>query len=105
MGRYVPMEWKVLKTPYIYICLARLFIFRLRQISAKNHFTMEDVNDLLLTCQNLGLEVIPLIQTFGHLEFILKHREYAYLRYVSEMPESSYPCYEDSLGFISEMVN
>ena len=66
---------------------------------------MEDVDDLLRTCQNLGLEVIPLIQTFGHLEFILKHEEFAYLRDVDEMPESICPCHNDTMEVISEIVD
>lgn len=31
-------------------------------------------------CEKLGMEVIPLIQTYGHLEWLLKHEEWARLR-------------------------
>ena len=38
------------------------------------HYTLQEVTDFLQFCQNLGLEVIPLVQTFGHLEYVLKVR-------------------------------
>ena len=39
------------------------------------HYTLQEVTDFVQFCQNLGLEVIPLVQTFGHLEYVLKVRE------------------------------
>eukprot|EP00092_Neocalanus_flemingeri_P007701 GFUD01008317.1.p1 GENE.GFUD01008317.1~~GFUD01008317.1.p1 ORF type:complete len:703 (+),score=116.08 GFUD01008317.1:215-2323(+) len=78
---------------------------RLSSVAAKNHYTHTEVEDLLKTCQELGLEVIPLVQTFGHLEFILKHEEFSYLRDVEEMPESICPCHNDTMGLVREIVD
>ncbi len=52
-----------------------------------------------------GLDVIPLIQTFGHMEFILKHEEYAELRDTPEMPESICPCHEGTFPLIMEYID
>lgn len=37
-------------------------------------------NRIWQLCEDLGLEIIPLIQTFGHLEWLLKHKQWAHLR-------------------------
>ena len=63
------------------------------------------MKDFVEFCEILGLEVIPLVQTFGHLEFVLKHEEFAYLRDVPEMPESICPCHDDTMGVIKEIVD
>ena len=49
--------------------------------------------------------MIPLVQTFGHMEFILKHEEFSYLRDVEEMPESICPCHNDTMGLVREIVD
>ena len=58
------------------------------------------------TCKELGLDVIPLVQTFGHMEFILKHELFSNLRDVAEMPESDIPEYiSDAAELISAALN
>ena len=74
-------------------------------MAANNHYTLAEVNDLLKACQSFGLEVIPLVQTFGHMEFVLKHKEFSYLRDVEEMPESICPCHNDTMGVVREIVD
>uniref|UniRef100_A0A0K2TV29 beta-N-acetylhexosaminidase n=1 Tax=Lepeophtheirus salmonis TaxID=72036 RepID=A0A0K2TV29_LEPSM len=78
---------------------------RLQVTSASNHYTKDDLKAILSTCTSLGFIVIPLIQTFGHMEFILKLKEFAYLRDVADMPESICPCHEDAMGLLKEMVD
>jgi len=43
-------------------------------------YTPAEVADFLAHCAGLGLEVIPLQQCFGHVEYILHHERYAALR-------------------------
>ena len=74
-------------------------------MAANNHYTLAEVNDLLKACQSFGLEVIPLVQTFGHKEVILKHERFSYLRDVEEMPESICPCHNDTMGVVREIVD
>lgn len=52
----------------------------LKRLSAKNAYTLEQVKEILQYAEDLKLEVIPLIQTFGHMEFALKHKELAEMR-------------------------
>ena len=41
------------------------FSGKLAGIAAKNHYTVEQIKLMLDKCEELGLEVIPLVQTFG----------------------------------------
>ncbi|MGV8138938.1 MAG: family 20 glycosylhydrolase [Mangrovibacterium sp.] len=49
-------------------------------ISNKYAYTPEQVKDFMNYCDSLGIEVIPLQQCFGHVEYILRHSRYANLR-------------------------
>lgn len=51
-----------------------------------------------------GLSVMPLIQTFGHLEFALKLKEFVHLREVAESPQSLCPSRNDSVHFVEAMI-
>ena len=43
-------------------------------------YSPEEVRLLLDTCRQLGLTAVPLVQTFGHLEWLLSQPAYADLR-------------------------
>lgn len=68
-------------------------------------YTKEEIKRLLELASSLGMEVIPLVQTFGHLEFVLKHADFAYLR---EQPASDWslcPLREGSITLLAEMID
>lgn len=78
---------------------------QLSNISALNAYTKEDVakiNDLAMKSK---LAVIPLIQTFGHLEFVLKLEEFSHLREVHEYPQAICPTHEETLDLIVDMLD
>ncbi len=43
-------------------------------------YTDEEITAFLRHCEKLGLDVIPLQQCFGHVEYILRHPRYLALR-------------------------
>jgi hypothetical protein len=49
-------------------------------ISNKYAYTREEVKSFINHCSNLGIEVIPLQQCFGHVEYILRHDRYNHLK-------------------------
>ena len=49
-------------------------------ISNKYAYTRKQVKDFVSYCDSLGIEVIPLQQCFGHVEYILRHDRYSDLR-------------------------
>ncbi|GIY74528.1 hexosaminidase D [Caerostris extrusa] len=59
----------------------------LEQISARNAYSKNELNEILYLAKMNELEVIPLIQTFGHMEFMLKLQAYQDLREVPAYPQ------------------
>ncbi|CAN5774237.1 hypothetical protein BH09VER1_BH09VER1_16940 [soil metagenome] len=49
-------------------------------ISNRYAYTRREVQGFIRDCTRWGLDVIPLQQCFGHLEYILQHQRYAHLR-------------------------
>ncbi|CAH0395073.1 unnamed protein product [Bemisia tabaci] len=76
----------------------------LRNVSATNAYTKTEILDLLQICDSLDMEVIPLIQTFGHMEYVLKLADFMNLREVQQYPEVICPSKAHSRQVIEEMV-
>lgn len=52
-----------------------------------NAYTLEEVKGILQAAKDAQLDIIPLVQTFGHLEWILKLEEFASLREHPSFPQ------------------
>ena len=52
----------------------------LKILARKDAYTAEQLKQFLEKASTLKLEVVPLVQTFGHMEFVLKHDKYKDLR-------------------------
>ncbi|XP_067010498.2 hexosaminidase D [Anabrus simplex] len=76
----------------------------LRNLSAYNAYTKEQVVQLLDWARKSGLEVIPLVQTFGHLEYALKLPEFKGLRELASFPQELCPSLPASHEFVKELV-
>lgn len=60
---------------------------RLKHAAANNAFTKNDIYQIKSLARANQLEIIPLVQTFGHLEFILKLEVYRHLRESDSYPQ------------------
>jgi len=83
----------------------------LKVAAREGHYTVADVEEVLQSAQLLELEIIPLVQTFGHLEFLLKHQQFSHLREMPDFPNSLRPVDSDKdqeksegLALVCEMV-
>ncbi|RZF43937.1 hypothetical protein LSTR_LSTR006745 [Laodelphax striatellus] len=77
---------------------------RLAPLAAGNAYSKQDVQEIIDAAVNNGLEVIPLVQTFGHVEFALKHSEFSELREVPESPQALCPSLNASHDFVHQMI-
>jgi hexosaminidase len=50
------------------------------QIANRYVYTRAEIKEFIGYCHQLGIDVIPLQQSFGHVEYILRHNKYAALR-------------------------
>ncbi|XP_036322722.1 hexosaminidase D isoform X2 [Rhagoletis pomonella] len=76
----------------------------LQELSARNAYKAEELKDFLETAAMHGLSIMPLIQTFGHIEFALKLPRFEHMREISESPQSICPSQQDSIAFIQNML-
>ncbi|XP_049533546.1 hexosaminidase D [Anopheles darlingi] len=76
----------------------------LAPLAAHNAYNRDDLLQILKTAFALGLNVIPLVQTFGHLEYALKLKEFTHLRETEDSPQALCPSYNASMAFLEELL-
>ncbi|XP_023412523.1 hexosaminidase D isoform X2 [Loxodonta africana] len=77
----------------------------LKLLRAKHAYSPSEIREILHLARQNELEVIPLVQTFGHMEFVLKHDAFAHLREVAIFPNTLNPHEAESLALVGAMVD
>ncbi|CAG5135906.1 unnamed protein product [Candidula unifasciata] len=77
----------------------------LRVLRAAHAYSEDDLRQILKNAEDFELEVIPLVQTFGHLEFVLKHEPLAHLREIAKYPMALCPSNPESLHLVVAMID
>ncbi|XP_015516621.1 hexosaminidase D [Neodiprion pinetum] len=72
--------------------------------SIANGYTMQEARQILQIAGESGLAVVPLVQTFGHMEFVLKHDEWRSLREVELFPSSMCPSNPATLPLVKSLI-
>ncbi|XP_012261383.2 hexosaminidase D-like [Athalia rosae] len=80
------------------------FTGEIKNISALNCYTHQEIVEIQRLAEDNDLEVIPLIQTFGHFEFVLKLDKYKDMREVSHYPQALCPSHNRTLPLLYEML-
>lgn len=78
---------------------------RLEFLSAHNAYAKGDIADILEMAKKNDLIIIPLIQTFGHMEHVLKLKEFAELREVPNYPQVICPTNNKTLPLVKQMID
>ncbi|KAK5850432.1 hypothetical protein PBY51_001313 [Eleginops maclovinus] len=78
----------------------------LQLLQSKQHpaYSREEVLSMQEFAKSKGLEVIPLVQTFGHMEFVLKHGPLSSLRETAPCIGTLNPHREEGLQLLMEML-
>lgn len=73
-------------------------------LSSPDAFTPAELREFLATARGAGLTIIPLIQTYAHLEFALAHKELAHLREKPEIQAKVCARKPESAQFVKELL-
>ncbi|XP_005095719.1 hexosaminidase D [Aplysia californica] len=76
----------------------------LQGLAARNSYTKADIMQIQSLAKDNGLEIMPLVQTFGHMEFVLKYENNEKLRESAHTPQVIDSNSKASLTIISEMI-
>lgn len=74
-------------------------------IANKYTYSRKEVTSFVDYCESLGIEVIPLQQCFGHVDYILQHDRYAHLREDKRDPSQVCPLKtEDNITLFTDLI-
>ena len=75
------------------------------EIAAPDAFTKTEFAEILAAAKRLGLEPIPLMQTFGHGEYVLRHAKYHALREVPGRYDCYCPSKPETRAFLKRLLH
>lgn len=67
-------------------------------------YSKEEILKIQQLASDNGLDIIPLVQSFGHLEFLLKHDKYYELREAERYPNALCPSHPKSESAVLDMI-
>lgn len=80
------------------------FTGNLSGLAAGNAYSSSDIQRFRAAARENGLELVPLVQTFGHLEYVLKYERFEKLRESNFTPQVIAPSEEGSYLLLSEIL-
>jgi hypothetical protein len=69
---------------------------RLAEARHGNAYSLEDIAMIKQLAKENGLTIMPLVQTYGHLEWLLKVKSFAHLRESAEFTQVISPCINET---------
>lgn len=67
-------------------------------------YSVSEINKLLAEVKKHDILFVPLVQTFGHMEFVLKNKKFAHLRHVPNMTNAINPADSGSIPLVKSIV-
>lgn len=69
-----------------------------------NAYSREEIKDLVSFCKRLGIQVVPLLENLGHVQYILKHERYANLRIERDILSQVDPLNENAILLFKDLI-
>ncbi|XP_064633784.1 hexosaminidase D-like [Lineus longissimus] len=76
----------------------------LEVLACKDAYRKDEIEKFKSLAETNNLLVMPLVQTFGHFEFVLKHDKFRHLREVPNYPMALCPALEESFKLVCDMI-
>ncbi|CDW91252.1 hexosaminidase d [Stylonychia lemnae] len=76
----------------------------LTQLRGLNFYSKDQIKDIVELTKKYKFKIVPLIQTFGHLEFALKRERFSHLREQNDNYQSLCPLKQDSKQFVLNLI-
>jgi len=73
-------------------------------VRSPSALTGSELRELLDQAQSQGIQCIPLLQSLGHLNYLLRHDEYSHVREEDEVKAQMCPTNEDSFRVFTELA-
>eukprot|EP00347_Sterkiella_histriomuscorum_P022854 403336902 len=77
----------------------------LSQLKGINFYTKDQLKEIKLIMDQYNFRLIPLVQTFGHLEFVLKKERFIHLRESDDSYQSVCPLKKESMELVLSMID
>ncbi len=75
------------------------------ECASPDAFTKDEFREILALCRSLDLEPVPLFQTIGHAEYVLKHDKYKHLAELPDRIDQYCPRHGDLMPFLHEWID
>ncbi|CAF1480139.1 unnamed protein product, partial [Didymodactylos carnosus] len=76
-----------------------------KDIRHKQAYTVNDIQQINTWAKENDLDVMPLLQTYGHLEFLLKIDKFSHLRENEKYPQVITPCINQTYTVLYTMID
>ena len=73
-------------------------------LKRKEAYTKQEMQEFVNQADSIGLHLVPLVQTFGHLEFVLKHEQFKKIRATPDDFFALCPSNKESLVTVKKMI-
>jgi len=74
------------------------------EVRCETAYPVTVVKRFLDRAAELGIEVIPLVQCFGHMEYMLKHKRFRAMREMADSPGEMCPSHSGAVGAVIDMI-